>query len=398
MALANITQFTVDILVDLTRGYNTSLETSRYAATRTTVLNVSHGTTQGATPTVGKSTTQVFQEFICTTQGSNNTTHPQAGEEEEEIFTEVVTSDWFWKVFPPIIFAFGVTGNILTLFVVRRMGVKNQPTLVFITFLAITDCVVLCIGLPNYWISYVFDFSLRGASNVNCKLYLFFIYTSMQYSSWILVGVSVERLIKTYFPFRYRRLFTNKKAVIGLIFTLCLLCLIDGHLLFTNGINEYTEGECGSLNEKQFWFDEKVFVYIDFTFLSALPFLAMLSCNIFIAKTLRKIQVERRTMVRRESRKRANRVSVKMTKMLLVCTSFFLVATAPISVYFILDSYLTPKYEEQNDLRSQARMELAWTISYLLQFTNYSINFYLYTAVNSRFLKELKALMQCQPR
>lgn len=311
---------------------------------------------------------------------------------------EVVVSEYLWKVLPPILFCFGLTGNTLTIIVINRLGFRNQPTLTFLLCLAINDSVVLVTGLPRYWIKAVFDYDLNTASNVNCKLYYFFIYLTMQYSSWILVGVTVERLVKTYFPLRYRTIYSYKKVTIALSITLVILILVNGHFFFTNGINDYTEGGCGSLNPDIFYFDENVFVFIDFTILSVIPFTTMLICNILLVRILRKVQQNRVSMMHNSVLKRTNRFSVRMTKMLVVCTFYFLLATAPISIYFILDTYLLPGYVSSNNCRAQAKMDLAWSVTYLLQFSNYCINFYLYTAMNDRFYKELQAVICCRPR
>ncbi|XP_045206618.2 C-C chemokine receptor type 1-like [Mercenaria mercenaria] len=310
--------------------------------------------------------------------------------------TEVVVSEYLWKIIPPILFFVGLTGNTLTIIVIKRLGFRKQPTLTFLLCLAISDIVVLCTGLPRYWILYVFDYDLKTASNANCKLYYFFLYMTMQYSSWILVGVTVERLIKVYFPLKYRSLYNYRKVIIELILTLFVLILVNGHFFFTNGINEYTEGDCSSLNPDLFYFDDNVFTFIDFSVLSVVPFIIMLGCNILLVKVLKQVQRDRVSMMHESVYVRTNRFSVKMTKMLVVCTFYFLIATAPISIYFILDTYLLPEYENNNNCTAISRMDLAWSITYLLQYSNSCINFYLYTAMNDRFYKELKALLRCR--
>ncbi|XP_053400805.1 C-C chemokine receptor type 1-like [Mercenaria mercenaria] len=310
--------------------------------------------------------------------------------------TEVVVSEYLWKIIPPILFFAGLTGNTLTIIEIKRLGFRNQPTLTFLLCLAISDIVVLCTGLPRYWILYVFDYDLKTASNATCKLYYFFLYMTMQFSSWILVGVTVERLIKVYFPMKYRSLYSYRKVIIELFITLIALILVNGHFFFTNGINDYTEGDCSSLNPDLFYFDENVFTFIDFSVLSAVPFIIMLGCNILLVKVLKQIQRDRVSMMHESVYVRTNRFSVKMTKMLVVCTFYFLIATVPISIYFILDTYLLLEYESNNNCTAISRMDLAWSINYLLQYSNSCVNFYLYTAMNDRFYKELKAVLCCR--
>lgn len=300
---------------------------------------------------------------------------------------------WLWYTMPPFLLCVGLIGNGLIILVISRLGVEHQPTLVFLLFLAITDSVVLLTGLPRYWISNVFDFDLKTVGNVTCKLYYFFIYLSMQYSSWILVGVSLERVAKTYFPFTYKRLFGGIKVTVALCTTLLLLSIVNGHFFFTNGINDYTEGDCGSLNEDFFYFDEHIFVYVDFCLLSLMPFTIMMISSILLIRVLQKANRARASMVHQSVLEKANRFSVRMTQMLVVCTVYFLLATTPISAYFIADTYLMPTYEAEENNYAIASMDLIWAIAYLLQFSNYCVNFYLYAATNRRFYDEMRIII-----
>ena len=309
-------------------------------------------------------------------------------------FTEEKVSEILWQTFPVIIFVIGLTGNVLNMAVLWRLGVRRQPTLVFILFLAVTDSLVLVSGLPRYWILYMFDYDTRTISNGVCKTSLFCIYVSMQYSAWILVGVCLERVVKTYFPFKYRRIYSAKSVTIGLLILFLCVCIVDMHFFWTNGINDFTQGDCSSLTEHDYYFDENVFVYIDFTILSAVPFIIMLISNILLTRILKKIQVQRSVMMHDIIFRRTQQVSVKMTWMLLITSIYFVITTAPISIYFIVDTY----YRSQFNEREKAKLDLAWTIVYLFQFSNYSVNFFLYTACNRRFKQEFKAIICCGKR
>ncbi|KAH3781397.1 histamine H2 receptor-like [Dreissena polymorpha] len=309
---------------------------------------------------------------------------------------EGIVSEWLWKTIPVVLFCVGITGNVLTITVLNRLGLRRQPTLTFLMFLSITDTVILLTVLPRYWMLYTFNFDLKLVSSANCKLYYFVVYLSMQYSSWILVGVSIERAIKTHFPFKYKRWYTRQRVQIGLFITLFLLILLNVHFFITNGINDKLE--CGSLTEKDKIFDEFIYVYIDLCVESLIPFLIMLLCNIFLIRILRKSQKQRPSMMHDRYVQRANMFSVKMTKMLVVCTTYFIFATAPLCIYFIIESYLKPRYTQSYNEAAMATMGLVWTVCYLICLSNYCVNFYLYTALNERFYQEFRALLRCQPR
>ncbi|KAH3781690.1 hypothetical protein DPMN_159592 [Dreissena polymorpha] len=323
------------------------------------------------------------------TENNNVTTAP---------FLEENVSELMWKTLPIPLLCVGLAGNILTIKVLLRMGIRRQPTLMFLLFLSVTDTVVLLTVLPRYWIYYTFKFDLKLVSNAICKLYFFIVYLSFQYSSWILVGISIERAVKTNFPLRYKNVYTRKRVLIGLFLTLLCLCCVNVHFFFTNGINYYNEGKCESLSPEYLHFDEFVFVYIDLCVSSIIPFLIMFVCNILLIRILRIKQRERPNLMHGIFVKRANRSSVKMTKMLVVGTAYFIIATAPLCIYYIVDSYLLPGYEKSKNASAIARMNLIRTVCFLIALSNNCVNFYLYTAINDRFYKEFKAMLRCQPR
>ncbi|KAH3781409.1 hypothetical protein DPMN_159236 [Dreissena polymorpha] len=94
---------------------------------------------------------------------------------------------------------------------------------------------------------------------------------------------------------------------------------------------------------------------------------------------------------------RANSFTIKMTMMIVICMAYFLLASTPFCMFFIVKSYLDPGYEETNNYVALARSDLIWTVCYLIGLTNYCANFFLYTAMNDRFSKEFRAMIRCQP-
>ncbi|KAJ8297944.1 hypothetical protein KUTeg_024475 [Tegillarca granosa] len=294
-----------------------------------------------------------------------NVTNTTASDEEENTNILDEVSSYLWKTISLPLFLVGMIGNLLNLVVLKRMKFWQKSTLFFLAVLAFADITVLCVGLSRYWIKNVFDFDLRTISDAGCKINFFVIYISMQYSSWILVCVTLERFIKTNFPFR-----------------------INGHLFFTNGlINNRTD--CDAITSKFHDFEEFAYTYMDFAFLSAIPFVSMAIMNIAIYRKLRSSDLwRRRSGFNQRGVESMHKFSMKLTRML-----FFTTSTVPVSIYFIVDSYYKPPEGSQ----SAAKMDIAWTSTYLFQFTNYTVNFYLYTAVNMRYRHQLKLLFGCKP-
>ncbi|KAK3611141.1 hypothetical protein CHS0354_014885 [Potamilus streckersoni] len=327
---------------------------------------------------------------LLSTKEVNNNSHNDSSDEDLENAMK-----WLWKIFSVVFLVFGLIGNLLAVLVFRKIGVSKRPTLFFLFVLAITDSVVLVTGLSRYWILNTFELDIRKLSDLGCKIHLFVIYFSMHYSSWILVFVGIERVIKTYLPLQFIRIVTFRRVYVSLIILFVILSGVDLHYFWTNGINNFTKGDCSSLKDEYENFDDFVFVYIDFTFLSAAPFAIMLICNVLLVRALRRIQRNRASMMHNVIFRRTQLVSNKLTKMLLVSTCYFLIATVPVSVIFIWDSYRRRLQNENSDRHSKIVFDFAKTITYLAQYSNYSVNFYLYSMTNDKFWTKLKIVCGC---
>ncbi|CAC5414555.1 unnamed protein product [Mytilus coruscus] len=64
---------------------------------------------------------------------------------------------------------------------------------------------------------------------------------------------------------------------------------------------------------------------------------------------------------------------------------YFLITTLPVSVLFVVDSYLPDKKSE----KMEAHLELAKAVLYLFQFSFYAVNFYIYIEISDDFRKNL---------
>lgn len=299
-------------------------------------------------------------------------------------------SAYLWIIISPIFLFVGVFGNILNLFVLRRMHFEKNPTLILLFLLSVTDIAVLLVGLPRYWARDAFQFDLRTVSQFSCKFSLFLIYISMQLSSWILVLVSVIRVIKTVLPLRYPKTkirVTRKNTLTVFCIVVIALCIINFHFFITNGvITEDREASCTSLTPDFRNFDECVFVYIDFLMMSVFPAIIIIVCNIFIYLVLKNMK-QRRASTTSTDKVTSDSVS-RVTRMLFVTSSYFVISTAPISLHFIVDSYVRPG----SDDLTQAKLDMSFTVLYLFQFSHFVINFYCYTVTNKRFRRSVKKL------
>ncbi|PVD35156.1 hypothetical protein C0Q70_06437 [Pomacea canaliculata] len=227
---------------------------------------------------------------------------------------------WMWSTIAPFIIIIGLLGNLLVIIVFERLHFRKSSTLLHMFVLAFNDSVILCLGPVRYWTKEVFQFDLATISDFGCRLNFFVLYTSLDFSAWILVSVSVERVVSVHKPLHARIWFTVNRALIRLVIIFVLLCGINMHFFFTNGlvssfnstssdnntgINTTTTAttddsqRCDSLPEFSV-FNNYYFVWIDLFFDSLFPFVLMALSNCFIVKSLRESKRNRpRTTTRR---------------------------------------------------------------------------------------------------
>ncbi|XP_033743409.1 growth hormone secretagogue receptor type 1-like [Pecten maximus] len=344
----------------------------------------------GSTPNYWNSTA------VSSTTGLLNNTNVSSSDSSTSSPTEqllVEVGSYLWKILSPILLFVGIVGNTLSVIIFIRMQAWRKPSLFFLVPLAFTDTTVLCVGLSRYWVREMFDYDLRLTSQAGCKINFFVLYISMQFSSWILVCFTFERFLKTNFPFRYIRVMTVKKEIVALVIIFLFLTCVDGHFFFTNGLT-YRDGplDCSSLTSETFYFDEYVFVYIDLVFLSILPATLMVVMNICIVRVYRQsIKFLRSSSTGTNAASNRQRYSIKVTKMLLLTNSYFVFATLPICLYYIVDSYT-----HTEDAILIARKDLAWSVVYIFQYSNYTMNFFLYIAANDKFRLHLFSILKCK--
>ncbi|KAI3375156.1 hypothetical protein L3Q82_021679 [Scortum barcoo] len=126
-----------------------------------------------------------------------------------------------------IIFTVGVVGNSLTCSVILRYRVMQTPTNYYLLSLAVSDLLVLLLGMPlelyEMWQNYPF---LLGEGGCFFKTFLF---ETVCFASILNVtALSIERYVAVVHPFKVKHMTTRAhvKRVIFLLWVLSMLCAV----------------------------------------------------------------------------------------------------------------------------------------------------------------------------
>ncbi|CAH1801161.1 unnamed protein product [Owenia fusiformis] len=288
----------------------------------------------------------------------------------------------------------GLVGNVTSIVVLRCSSMFLNPPSVYLIALAISDSFALILGGGRVWVISLWDIDIRELHEWVCKIHHVAIYTLLDFSAWLLVALSVDRVITVYMPLRAKLVCTRIRAVIVSLCILITLILINGHYLFTVGYfaviidNEVVyESNCYIVEGLETFHTEYWF-WIDAVFASFLPFTLLMISNITIVVVIiRASQRRRQTMQAVSSSSSSDNQTRSLTIMLICLSITFLILTGPVVVFFLLDRLnVDPKEEASYD---RVKSHMYSVIVFCLMYTNNAINFILYCVSGKKFRSSL---------
>lgn len=313
------------------------------------------------------------------------------------------------KIIIPIIIGVGTFGNVLTIIVLIRHMKKLTSTAMFLFTLALSDTLLLYNAPLRRWITSIWNEDIRHYTELGCKFSVYLTYTSIQFSSWLLVAVTVERFISVVWPHRVRLGCTprNSAIVIGVLFL--IIFGLNTHIFYGFGYSKLPvyngEGFCEPLYEgyRVFWGD--VYSWIDLAVAFAIPFGFFVVINSVIIYKLRMMRLQRRKMsiIKSKSEDSSNKDANGVTVMLIMLSVVFFLCLTPVSVYFIVREYWLKHIAEWFciDIYEFFRLfeihSLVYVIVNIIGYCNASVNFFLYIISGSKYRAEIKALLLCKP-
>ncbi|CAF2382517.1 unnamed protein product [Rotaria sp. Silwood2] len=156
------------------------------------------------------------------------------------------------KVYPVLVFILGSFGNLLSFCVLIRAAMRRYSTFCYLACLALVDLGVIITFCVNFISLYHFNHDIQDEP-LQCKLFAFCIYFLPQYSSWILVAVSIDRVISAKY-LRLAKTWSKPKHSVLVTFVLGLfLAVLNSHFFLyeNNLIQRRNQQETFILSEQQ---------------------------------------------------------------------------------------------------------------------------------------------------
>jgi hypothetical protein len=334
-----------------------------------------------------------------------------------------------FKIFLDIIFLIiiiiGILSNIVNIAIFSSKNMFKMPTFRYLFYISIIDLSILLICATDSLVIHRFDFEIRLVSTSICKIHVFLTYYLTHLSSMMLMIVSIERTCVIY---NKRILFFRLESInISVLFICTGLALVNSHYLYFFTLNlEYVNYEinlnesnytnqsykniysnhynfsmksnvlnenqttyfyqeplyiCHSLNNKAYTdFLFNVWVFIDSSLYSFIPFCIMLVCSTLIMNKLFK---NRRHLMLSNSNSLTNHTQHKRNNqilyMLIVTNFAFIVFSLP---YSILNN---------NNIVKSTHDSLH--VAHILAYSNNSFNFIFYVIFSVKYRSEFYNLL-----
>jgi hypothetical protein len=299
-----------------------------------------------------------------------------------------LANDFILYAYPLVIIA-GIFGNTLVIILFSKKKFKHTIFSIYFRLLAFTDSSNLLILTLTKFLTFKFNINVRIVNEFLCKAFLIMAYVLPSISTWLLVVISLDRLISivwtTKFMLRKKSSFQIAVSVFVVVFSvLCYFQLVFSVLEIKNESKNYTNGSMITTTIKKCspiglgllnWLDLSVSVFV--------PFCLMI---IFTSITVVSLFNSRRKNLGSKSVNKRRDVKFAITS---VCLSLvFFLLNIPLNIFHLVENYV--------EIDSVVENLLEITV-FLIYYTNFASLFYITVLVNSIFKKEFLEMFKMRP-
>ena len=265
-----------------------------------------------------------------------------------------------------------------------------RPTLrsgssVILTALAVADTLTLAFGPTVLYLQKIHNIFINDYFLI-CKLQRYLKSVFSYYANWLVIVLTIFRVIAVYLPHKANVYCTRRKAFIVVVVTFAAFFVVNlDTIIYIQHITENNRRKC--------WFTGSRYTYytvysqwVMLTIMSVIPFVLLVTSNILIIYKVLIYSFRRRNM----STEIKSNDSQSMTAMLVGISVLFLVTQVPAVVISIIKRNLSTAKHNKEYLYVFLVID---TIFRLFKWTNHAVNFFCYCISGKRFREELVAMV-----
>ncbi|CAF1068374.1 unnamed protein product [Rotaria sordida] len=308
----------------------------------------------------------------------------------------------FGVVYMAIVIIFGIIGNSISCYVFVRSKLKRLSCSSYLIALSLSDNgYLICLSL--IWLENVHLYIFHNHGICQFGVYLTTVCSSL--SVWFTVAFTTERFVVVAYPLKRSQYNSLSRSRYVILLLTALAFLLYSSSLWASGIEEAKperrnsslhETRCVTLPE---WLKfTRHMNIIDFFLTFIIPFLTILTLNTLIIfksgqydRLLERNYIQPSTYILHnllEHRLRRSKYHRRITKMLLIISTTFLLLNTPMHLLKIY--YFFFSIDDTND-STESIIEM---LTFYLFYTNFSINFFLYSLCGKNFRSCLMDLIQ----
>ncbi|XP_025105038.1 probable G-protein coupled receptor 83 [Pomacea canaliculata] len=294
-----------------------------------------------------------------------------------------------WTIASPFILFFGTFGNVMIIVIMRRMrqGQSSNSMSLYFTAMAVSDLVLLYTGLPQVWMFRTFGFQLYRIHLSLCKLIPFFSYACSTGTAWLIVAMTMQRLMSVVWP--HHKSFSCTERKVGLVIAMIVTIQI-GFNISKLIAYELNNGVCEIVNEELWYYDQIIYPRITVVVSTLIPFVILVIGNsVLLWAVIQSVKVARvMTLGSGDQVNSRQKKASTLTITLITVSMVFLFLTMPMNTYFLIVNDIS----NEETIIQWASRSFAFAILDLAWFSHSAINFYIYCLTGSKFRYELKSL------
>ena len=294
-------------------------------------------------------------------------------------------------IITPCMLVFGLFGNCMTFIIMQNEEFRFMPSSLVLRVLALSDTsVILMWSFNKQFMMDLLGNDVRALSRNSCSIFFWFWKTSKMTSSWFIVLISIERFIAVVFAFQAHSIITKSNALLAI---LVVYLFIGGYNMvwecLTGGIRD---GHCmPNVEVSGFEHAARPLLVAGNTLYAFAPGMVILVLNTVTLTTLVLMAHRRLRLTSGEGHRLSERVTVRMTGMLLGISFAFLILVVPIGI-----SHIVSLYTGNDIYTSKSKVIVALReITQAAEMLNYSINFFLYVMCCGKFRQRVLQIMKC---
>ncbi len=289
------------------------------------------------------------------------------------------------------IIVLGLIGNTLAFIIYSRSSMRWSITSLYFRVLSVTESMMLIGGLLSMSIPSMSNYNWIAISRASCKIVVAMTRCSCYCSCWLLLFMSIDRLVGVFFPLRYTQICSKYRAKLGMIITIIIVVIPVGVFYGITLENNVQKMSCG-ISAEYTWFFHNIFQFLDLTLLNLVPTVFLVSVN--LATVIKISLAARSSQMTKNSSSDKERQVASSTFILLSASLVYVLCTMPWSTRFLAFH----AFQKANRPHAGTQFYLYSSICQVFYFLNHAVNFFLYCIHGSEFRRELMALFGIKKR